>query len=366
MNGSVQNTITSVQAMMIVINTIIGAGVTTLPRDAGKASGTPDAWISVILGGLITLLACYVVGRLSQRFPGQTFFQYSLQIWGKPIGKILGFLLILYFFLIAAWQIRAMGELIRFYLLDNTPIEVIMLVFLWIGVYLADGGIRPIARLCELFFPVLVISLLLTLFLALNDFRLDNIRPILGDGILPVIKGLKSTCLSFTGFEVMLVIAAFMKDPKQAMKAVTIGVLAVIPLYALVVFVTYGAMTFEESKSITWPLMSLAKTIDIPGGFFDRFEALISVMWVIANYTSFVPNYYLACQGMSSLFKKDYRVFLLGLLPLVYMVSIFPENLNVVMKLGASIGYFDILPGGLVPLVCLIMAKIRRIGIAKG
>lgn len=365
MTEPVKPVLTTFQTILIVVNTTIGAGITTLPRDAGQATGTPDAWISVILGGTAALLVAYAAARLSQRFPGRTFFQYSQQIWGKPAGILLGLMLILYFFVISAWQVRAMGELIRFYLLDNTPIEVIMLVFIWVGVYLAGGDLRSIARMCELVFPILLMSLLLTLLLALRDFDADQVRPVLGDGVAPVFAGLKSTCLSFTGFEVILVIAAFMKDPKQASKAVTAGILIVISLYVLAVVITYGVLTFEESETLTWPLMSLAKTIDIPGAFFDRFEALISVMWVMANYTSFVPNYYLTCLGLSSLFNKPRRFFLFALLPPVYLVAIAPDNLNGVTKLGSWIGYYDVMTGALIPLLCLAAVRVRRIGLAK-
>lgn len=366
MAAPIKETLSTVQAAMIVLNTIIGAGVTTLPREAGKAAGTPDAWISVILGGLTALFFGYVGARLSQRFPGRTFYQYAEQLWGKALGKCLGFLLLSYFLLIASWQVRAMGELVRVYLLDNTPIEVIMLVFIWAGVYLVEGGIGPIGRLCELYFPVLVFTLLISLALAYTDFEIDNIRPILGEGIAPAFAGLKSTALSYTGIEVVLVLTAFMTDPRKAVKAVMIGTALVIPLYTLVVFVTIGVLTLDEVTTLTWPLMSLAKEIDLPGGFFDRFEALVSVLWVIANYTSFVPNYYLACEGMGTLFHKNYRLFMYGLLPLIYLIAVYPENLNSVMKFGTGIGYYDIAVGGLIPLLSLILAKGRGIGIAKG
>jgi spore germination protein len=364
MSEPAKRTVTSIQTMMIVLNTIIGAGVTTLPRDAGNATGTPDAWISIILGGMIALLAGYVVTRLSLRFPGETFFQYSRHILGKPAGTLLALLLSVYFLMISAWQIRAMGELIRFYLLNNTPIEMIMLIFLWIGIYLVGGGIEPIARFCEIVFIVILLSLISVLLLSMQDFKLDYLRPVLGEGIAPVISGVKSTSLSFTGFEVMLIIPAFMAEPKKAVKAAALGISMVVVLYALIVFVSYGVLSFDEVRSLTWPLMSLAKSIDIPGAFFNRFEILISVMWVIANYTSFVPNFYLGCLGMSSLSNLDYRLFMFAMLPFIYIVAAASEHMNAVFKLGSSVAYFDLIIGGAIPVLCLIIAMVRRIGIA--
>ncbi|UUZ96733.1 spore germination protein [Paenibacillus sp. P25] len=365
MAAPIKETLSTVQAAMIVLNTIIGAGVTTLPREAGKAAGTPDAWISVILGGLTALFFGYVGARLSQRFPGRTFYQYAEQLWGRRWGN--------------AWASCfyptscssppgrcgpwGAGPRISARQYPHRSYHA--------GFHLGGGlfgrrGIGPIGRLCELYFPVLVFTLLISLALAYTDFEIDNIRPILGEGIAPAFAGLKSTALSYTGIEVVLVLTAFMTDPRKAVKAVMIGTALVIPLYTLVVFVTIGVLTLDEVTTLTWPLMSLAKEIDLPGGFFDRFEALVSVLWVIANYTSFVPNYYLACEGMGTLFHKNYRLFMYGLLPLIYLIAVYPENLNSVMKFGTGIGYYDIAVGGLIPLLSLILAKGRGIGIAKG
>lgn len=157
-----QNQITTVQAALIVFSTIVGAGIMTLPRDAGKAVGSPDAWIAVILGGTIALGFGYVVAKLSQRFPGHTIYQYSQTIIGTFLGKIHGVVLIVYFTCFCGWQVRSMAELVRLYLLDNTPIEVIIVVFMWLAAYLVDGGIRSIGRICELYFPIVAVILLLT------------------------------------------------------------------------------------------------------------------------------------------------------------------------------------------------------------
>lgn len=358
------NHITTVQATIIVFSQIIGAGVMTLPRDAGKAVGTPDAWIAVILGGLIALLFGFIVAKLSQRFPGYNFYQYSQMIVGKFWGTIHGMLLIVFTLCFCGWQVRSMAELVRLHLLENTPIEVIIMVFLWLAAYLIDGGIRPIARICELYFPIVVIILLLAFALAWPLFEWDNIRPILGEGMLPVLKGIKSTTLAFGGYGVMLILPAFMKQPQKAVKSMLVGIGMVIPLYTLIVFITIGSLTLEEEITLIWPFMSLAKVIDLPGGFFERFESLLSVLWVIKNYTTFAPNYFIACCGLEELFRKDSRrLIMFVLLPLIYLIAMFPSSLNDVFKFGTYLGYSGIFIEIWTPVLFLIIAKVRRKGI---
>ncbi|MDI5789750.1 GerAB/ArcD/ProY family transporter [Bacillus licheniformis] len=57
-----------------MVSYIMAAGILTLPRTAVEEAGTPDVWISVLLGGLVTTAAGVVMTKLSQHYPGQTFF----------------------------------------------------------------------------------------------------------------------------------------------------------------------------------------------------------------------------------------------------------------------------------------------------
>lgn len=81
---------------------------------------TPDVWLSVILGGILAMVSGVIMVKLSQQFPDKTFYQYSQDIVGKWIGRLLSFLIIGYFLTTSAFQIRSMAEVISF-LLEGTP-----------------------------------------------------------------------------------------------------------------------------------------------------------------------------------------------------------------------------------------------------
>ena len=53
----------------------------------------------------------------------------------------------LFFFSLSAFEVRFLGEVTRYLLLDGTPTWVIIMPFMWIGCYLIIGGINSIARL---------------------------------------------------------------------------------------------------------------------------------------------------------------------------------------------------------------------------
>lgn len=144
--------ITTSQASIILTNSMLGAGILTLPRSLVKAVQTPDAWISVVLGGIVVFMAIMIMVKLSQQFPGKTVFQYSKRIVGNLPGGVLSSLLILYFIVVAGFEIRVLAEVTLFFLLEGTPIWAIVIPFIWVGTYLVYGGLIPLPASFRLYF----------------------------------------------------------------------------------------------------------------------------------------------------------------------------------------------------------------------
>lgn len=61
-----------------------------------------------------------------------------------------------------------------------------------------------LARLFEIIFPITILFFLTVVFMSFGIFELDNLRPVLGKGIMPALKGAKATAISFISAEVML------------------------------------------------------------------------------------------------------------------------------------------------------------------
>lgn len=363
MNNPDKDRISTIQATFIVAKGMIGTGILVMPRVISQEVGTPDGWISVIVSGFVIMMAGYIIVKLSQRFPNQTFYQYSQTVAGKFLGTILGIAFSLFYINTSGYLLRVMSEVIHMHLLDKTPIEVIMIVFLSLTVYLTVGGLNPIARLIELLFPVVVILLIVLIIFSLQDFELDNLRPVLSDGITPVLKGIKPSIFAYTGFELMLILPAFMKEPRKAVKAALTGISLVIPLYTLVVLTAIATLTADEVKTLTWPTMSVAKNIELPGGFFERFESLFTVLWVISMYTAFVLYQYTASLGFGQIFKKKHRTFTYACLPMIYIVARFPADLDSLFKYGDFLVVLALFLIGVMPPCLWITAKLRRKGI---
>jgi spore germination protein len=355
--------ITTAQAAVIIINYVLGAGILTLPRTTVEAVETPDVWISIIISGGLVWIAGMIIVSLCRKFPGKTLFQFAQEITGKWLSFLLGIVIIAYFIVISAFEIRIMAEVTGLYVLEGTPKWAIVLVFMWIGFYLIIGGINSIARLYEIILPITLIFFLIAFLLSGRIFEIDNLRPVLGSGIMPVFKGIKSTLLAFTGYEVMLVIMAFMSFPQKGLKAVSAGVLTSLVIYIITLILVIGGLSIDGVKTKTWPTLDLIRSFEMEGLIFERFESLLLIIWIMQIFSTYTITHYAASLGCAQLLKRKMLPFLLVMLPVIYIIAMVPQSLDQAFKLGDFIGNVSIYLFGGIPILLLLLSILRKKGI---
>ncbi|BFT76113.1 GerAB/ArcD/ProY family transporter [Paenibacillus sp. P36] len=349
-------------SQLTVLNTsmILGLSILTLPRATSEKIGTPDVWISIIIAGLISVALAVMCAKVSQRFPGKTFFEYNQQIVGKAIGIAFSLVFCVYYILMAAFEVRMQAEVIRQFLLDQTPIEVTMITFLFVAGYLLLGQINPIARLMEFLLPVTYISILFVMLLSVQDFDVDKLRPVLSEGMRPVFNGLLSTALSYSGFECIMVFSAFVDKPKKMVRSAIIGVALIIVLYTINSVIVIDVLGVSESSTLTWPTLELIKNVEMAGFFLENFEVIFIGVWLVEIFTTYIISHYIASLGISKLFRININYVHIGLLVVIYIIGIYPSDLNGSIKLGELIGNISLVTAGVMPILLLLIASLRK------
>ena len=206
----------------------------------------------------------------------------------------------------SGFQLRSMAEVIRYLFLEGTPKWAIIMIFMWVSLYLIIGGINPIARLFEIILPMTVILFLVVAFMSIKIFEIDNLRPVLGDGVIPVLKGVKTTALAFSGPEIMLLLIPFMNQPKKAVKALLVGVSIPLIFYVITVVMVIGALSVDGVVTRTWPTLDLIRSFEISGLIFERFESLLLVVWIMQIFTTFTVTILCSCFRAGSTYEKEH------------------------------------------------------------
>lgn len=348
------------QAVVILISYTLAAGILTLPRTAASEIQTPDVWITVLLGGFVVMIVGVIIVKLGYPFPNETFFQFIQRLVGKWVGTILGLLVIVYFVLLASFEIRTLTEVTTQYLLDGTPNWAIIMPFMWISLYLITSGLNSIARLFEIIFPITFTIFLLVILLSLGVFEIDNLRPVLGSGLMAPLKGLKTTILTYLGVEVMLIVMAFMQKPNKAIKVVIYGTAISTFFYLITVVMVIGALSVDGVITKVWPTIWLIQSFEVPGLVFERFESFLLAIWIMQIFATFTITYYFASLGLSQILLKDIRKFMFGLIPIIYIIAMVPKDVNELFAFGDWIGNMAMVLFGVLPVLLLFILKLTR------
>ena len=172
------------QAIIIMSTFIIGSS-------AILGSGTKakqDIWIATIIAMVMASLIYIVYGRISSLFPGKNIYEIMDVLFGKVLSKIFLLSFIFYAFSLGALVIRNFSEFVRIVSLPETPLCIFAFSAVIINIWAVRGGIELLGRFLSIFFPVYIIMIISVTLLSISLFNFDNLKPVLYDGINPVLS----------------------------------------------------------------------------------------------------------------------------------------------------------------------------------
>jgi spore germination protein len=354
--------LTDFQISVLVSSAIVGATIIYLPRILTKELGSAG-FLVILAGGGFAALVALIATALSKRFPEETIVEYSSRIIGKFLSKVLGFAYLAYFIMIAAFVNRFFSDALKVFFLEKTPVEVISISMFLVVVYLVQHGINPIARIGEAFLPPTVLIFIIVIIVSAQNFQIERLYPAFQIGITPILKAVPKTLLSFLGFEILLFVCPYMKSPSKVTKYGLVGLAIPTVMYFFLATATIAGLGVDTTGYVLFPVLTLTRSVEFPGGFGERFDLFFLAFWILAAYTSIVTLFYLASLTVTrTLNLRNYKPFVYLLLPIIYLVSILPPNLAEVEKWLGYSGYLGAFLVVFVPFLLLLLAVIFKKG----
>jgi spore germination protein (amino acid permease) len=350
------------QTTILLFTTMLGAGILSLSADVAKAAG-PNALIVILLGGILALILARFIGYIASKFPTETFVEYSAKLMTKPVSVILSIFLVAYFLIFCSLNLRIFAEVTKSYLLNSTPVEVIMITMLFTSGYIVRYGIEPIARLSEILFPIMVIPMMIIFLPTITDLDLSNFLPILRISFLNLLKGILSTTYSFIGFEILYVIFPYIQMGTKFKKSINISFFSIIFFYIYVTFYTIGIFGYKETSVQLWPLLTVIKSINFPGFFIENLESLIMGIWTFAVFTSISAFHYAATLTLSKLIKaREHTYLVIPLIPIIYFMALIPDSIVEVYKYASYASILTLFFVVILPILMFLAMKLRDKG----
>lgn len=358
--------ITSKQLIFVIVGCTLGIGYLTLPREISAISGH-DAWISIIIGSIVPLLSLSLIAKLGSIFPSLTIVEILEVLLGRFTGSLLSILVIAYFLNAAAVVLRGMTEIVSTFILPQTPMFIIAGLFSITAWYSAKRGLKVLGRLNEIMFYIFLLALAVLL-IPLMNADVTNMLPVFDANPLDLIEGAADTSFAFVGIGILLVVYPMVTRREEVIKAGQTAIGIVLTIYLFITVICLLVFGSESLQYEMWPLLTLAKTQEIPvlqRG--DLFVLILLTGFGIKPVINFVfASSFSLVQVLNQEEEKYYSPLALILTIVVFCLSILPENILSFIVYQNLVGLISPVIGIGLPAVLLVIGWLRKRGATYG
>ena len=291
--ASADGKMTRLQLTAMVVGSMIGAGIFSLPRTFAGATGPLGAVIAWIIAGTGMYMLARVFQFLAQRKPhlDAGVFAYAkegygdypgfLSAFGYWIGSCLGN--VSYWVLIKS----TLGAFFPVFGEGNTVVAILVAsAGIWLFHFMILRGIQQAALINTVVtfakvIPILVFILILFVAFRMDMFRFNFYGGGLEGGIMEQVKAtMFVTVFVFLGIEGASVYSRYAKERKDVGFATIVGFLLVTSLMVLVTLLPYAVLERDEVAGIRQPSMAgvLEAVVGPWGAVFVSIGLIVSVL----------------------------------------------------------------------------------------
>lgn len=357
--------INSRQLFFIMFWAIMATAILLLPVMIGRYAPR-DAWMGAVVFIIGNVIIVWVASKLGMMFPEHTIVQYNDFILGPWLGKLTSLVFIGWIMHNGSVVHREVGEFLKFAILPETPLYVIIILISIAPAYAVYNGLEVIGRAADFLFPIVTLFIALIYLLLIPDYEVSKLFPLFGDGGRKILRG-SLTLIALGGQMIMvLFFLPFIKETQKVGKVLVWTVIA-IGLGGVFSEATYTMVYGLERTALTVPFYNMARYVSI-GLFIERMDPLFVVANMMGNFLKLSIFIYVVVLGLAQLFKmKNYRPLIIPVIVVENLLGVYgfkngPEMYDFTDKVWPF--YTLPLEFGL-PLLLLIVARLRGLGNKK-
>ncbi|WP_145324607.1 GerAB/ArcD/ProY family transporter [Paenibacillus xylanexedens] len=276
------------------------------------------AYLSYVPVVFVMIVSLWLISRVQRRFPNQDLFESLVQRF-PFLGRVMGFLYILFFFFVFARDIRLAGDYISITLLENTPISIIVLSLVVMGVFIVRGGLGSLIGMAELYVTLFLLISLIIPFMLIQQVNMDNLMPYFHVDVAGVGKG---SWYIFSFYGEMIALPFVVKGSDFRFKSVLWGIIISALLMMLILVETITAIGVPIASRLVYPSYELARQLQI-SDFLDRFDLALAAVTMPTMITKIAFDLYFVCWGLKRMIPKLSGKMMTGPVALVGFVCSF-------------------------------------------
>lgn len=354
-----EHNISSKQAMILILASQVGTGILSLPAQLAKNTGH-DGWISVVLSGIVSMLATVIIVLLLLRYSNKSIFNIMELLYGRFLGKVFSLIIILYLLIISILTFRIFIVVVRITVLRLTNPVVLSFFAIIPTVYLTWYGLKAVCKYSYMIIIIMGGIIILCLSVS-NNFTISYMQPIAAEGVKPILNSMTTAIYSFLGFEIVAIIYPYITDKKNTMKYSVLATTVTMLFFTFIVVITTGVFGENMLKHLVFPLYNLSRIFKF--SFVDRLDLFFIILWLPAmagtSRIYLASSYYSFC-NMFNIKNKPVTLTIYTIM--IILIGRIPKNLNELYKYS---GYVSIAGLSLISflLISYIFSFINRRGV---
>lgn len=289
--------------------------------------GKTATWMIPVLAGLTLILPFLVLTSLLKKYRNKGLIDVIYLLLGKYAGFVINIILFLIIFLALIANTRNYVNIIQTMFLPMTPNVVLYVILIAGACFIASRGLEVMGRTIWVLYLPIVFVLVLIVLLVLGNVNISNLFPLLGSGLVPIIK--TSVVNSPIVADIFLLSALYhqVRSHKEFKYPVLLGYASSIILLMVFFAIYIGVYDYPSVNYILFPFQQLTMLINT-GRYVINFEAFYLFFWVIASVVRYAIYLYLTAAIFSYTLKmKEFEPLILPLSALTILLGMIPKNM---------------------------------------
>ncbi|WP_152393442.1 GerAB/ArcD/ProY family transporter [Paenibacillus guangzhouensis] len=342
--------------MFLIPSVQIGVGVFGFQRYIYNESGH-DAWLSVILAGLVTHLMMWMMITTMKKHDDQDLYDIHRNLFGKWFGNGLNVVIMLYFLTNMTAIVRTYIEAVQSWIFPDYPTWLLSLILVILMVYGSLGGIRAALQLCFMSFILISATTLLFYYpLQYADWR--RILPIYDTTVQHLVAGAMKMGFTIAGFEVIFFVYSHVKDKEKALRYAQGSILFTNLLYLFIMVISIVYFSENQMPKTIWGSINLLKIIKYP--FLERIEFIAIPFWMFVIVPGLMLLTWILVRGTTRLFHWNQKLLIYAIAIIILVASICFQNRRQINTLNDYIGKYSVIVSYYYPCLLFILTSIRQ------
>ncbi|KOA18823.1 spore germination protein YndE [Clostridium homopropionicum DSM 5847] len=354
--------LTNRQIAFVVYCTMVGFGIINLPRDMAEAGGT-GGWIPLVILTVVFMFNVYIISYLGYVNHGKTLIEYSEKLVGEFLTRIISIIYGIYFFMFFTFITRIYAETVRMTMLPRTPSWVITFVFFLLLYYSLSKGLNVIVRVCEMYGFINIVGNIFMSIIIFTQGEIINIRPLfVEEDLMLYLSGTSKLIFAFLGVELLFMIP-FNKEKNSKIFKYTPAIVGITG--AMYILIGESAISIGGIELVTLykaSVFNIIRGLDVSYlEIFRRLDGIYVVVWSL----NIICSLSLWGYGVQQCINKGMNIkeskLVIALLVLAAcIIAQIPESTNDVEKLLKYNGYLGYITSLSLPLILLIITKVKK------